>query len=124
VLEAIQIQEQHRDGFLVAARQCNRLIDPIIQQQGLGKPVRKSCSAEWVISSAIVRAVLTSRKIITAPTVRPSHPGFGKLRLWADLLLPATTSPSFFLPRYWRCPDCGTEKDTFRPYVALAAGLS
>ena len=28
------------------------------------------------------------------------------------------------LPPEWRCPDCGTEKDTFRPYVALTSGAT
>ena len=37
----------------------------------LGKPVRKSCSAEWVICSAIARAALTSRKTMTAPVALP-----------------------------------------------------
>jgi GntR family transcriptional regulator / MocR family aminotransferase len=25
------------------------------------------------------------------------------------------------IPANWRCPDCGTEKTTFRPYVEKAA---
>ena len=37
----------------------------------LGKPVRKSCSAEWAICSAIARAALTSRKTMTAPVALP-----------------------------------------------------
>jgi GntR family transcriptional regulator / MocR family aminotransferase len=31
-------------------------------------------------------------------------------------------TPFTALPPEWRCPDCGTEKYTFRPYVALTAG--
>jgi GntR family transcriptional regulator / MocR family aminotransferase len=27
------------------------------------------------------------------------------------------------LPAEWRCPDCGTEKGTFRPYVGLTSGI-
>ncbi len=44
----------------------------------LGKPVRKSCSAEWVIWSAMARAALTSRKTMTAPVALPSRSWMGE----------------------------------------------
>jgi GntR family transcriptional regulator / MocR family aminotransferase len=31
-------------------------------------------------------------------------------------------TPFAALPAAWRCPDCGTEKGTFRPYLGLASG--
>jgi GntR family transcriptional regulator / MocR family aminotransferase len=31
-------------------------------------------------------------------------------------------TPFAALPTEWRCPDCGTEKSTFRPYVGLPSG--
>src|SRR5271166_6036119 len=34
---------------------------------------------------------------------------------------PATSFAA--LPEEWRCPDCGTEKGTFRPYVGLTSGI-
>ena len=42
-----------------------------------GRPVRKSCWAEWVICSAIARAALTSRNTITAPVACPSRSWIG-----------------------------------------------
>ena len=30
-------------------------------------------------------------------------------------------TPFADIPANWRCPDCGTEKTTFRPYVEKAA---
>jgi GntR family transcriptional regulator/MocR family aminotransferase len=30
-------------------------------------------------------------------------------------------TPFADIPTAWRCPDCGTEKTTFRPYVDKAA---
>ena len=43
----------------------------------LGRPVRKSCWAEWVICSAMARAALTSRKTMTAPVACPSRSWMG-----------------------------------------------
>jgi len=34
---------------------------------------------------------------------------------------PATSFAA--LPEEWRCPDCGTEKSAFRPYVGLTSGI-
>jgi GntR family transcriptional regulator / MocR family aminotransferase len=34
-------------------------------------------------------------------------------------LVPAGT-PFAAIPVNWRCPDCGTDKSTFRPYVEAA----
>jgi len=34
---------------------------------------------------------------------------------------PATSFAA--LPDEWRCPDCGTEKSAFRPYVGLTSGI-
>ena len=36
--------------------------------------------------------------------------------------LPPNT-PFASIPADWRCPDCGTEKTTFRPYVGLPSGV-
>jgi GntR family transcriptional regulator / MocR family aminotransferase len=35
---------------------------------------------------------------------------------------PGTLFPA--LPAECRCPDCGTEKSTFRPYLGLTSGIS
>jgi GntR family transcriptional regulator / MocR family aminotransferase len=37
-----------------------------------------------------------------------------------ESILPGT--PFAALPSTWRCPDCGTDKATFRPYVEKVAG--
>ena len=71
VFEAIQIQKQHRDFFRVPLRQGDGLRTRSFRSMRLGRPVRKSCSAEWAICSAIARAVLTSRNTITAPVGLP-----------------------------------------------------
>src|SRR5471032_503213 len=41
VFEAIQIQEQHRDGFLVTVRERYRLVDPVVQQHAIGQTGQK-----------------------------------------------------------------------------------
>jgi GntR family transcriptional regulator/MocR family aminotransferase len=33
----------------------------------------------------------------------------------------APGTPYADIPQSWRCPDCGTDKTNFRPYVAPAA---
>ena len=35
-----------------------------------------------------------------------------------QLIAPGT--PFTAIPAHWRCPDCGTDKSTFRPYVEAA----
>jgi len=35
----------------------------------------------------------------------------------------APNTPFSTIPADWRCPDCGTEKTTFRPYVGLPTGV-
>jgi rubredoxin len=35
----------------------------------------------------------------------------------------APNTPFSSIPANWRCPDCGTEKTTFRPYVGLPTGV-
>ena len=41
VLEAVQIQKQHRDSFLVTRRQGDRLADPVVQQHAIGQTGQK-----------------------------------------------------------------------------------
>jgi GntR family transcriptional regulator/MocR family aminotransferase len=36
----------------------------------------------------------------------------------------AAGTPFAAIPPNWRCPDCGTEKSTFRPYVQTARSQS